>query len=271
MNRFYDKLRLIKEINEDMPVIKCDNVVEYIEKLPKPLKTEFGDARKFEHNNFPCVIPPFARCFMESSSKDMERFGAEIITSEKIAAMNIWVEISNNVMLLPLTNVWSWDESGKLISDRLLSIKHDGTKILKTTEIDHTMKEFNIIYDAIAIAIYTSISFMHCKNVIATEHNPKDIKHKKPIRDSKGHLKKKTPQTKYYTLDIEPMKKILKSEGNIDEVGLQRALHICRGHFKDYSKGNGLFGKYKGLYWWDSTVRGNEESGKIEKDYNIKL
>jgi len=70
-------------------------------------------------------------------------------------------------------------------------------------------------------------------------------------------------------LEIEPMKKVLKSEGNIDEVGLQRALHICRGHFKDYSNGKGLFGKHKGLYWWDSTVRGTESEGKIIKDYNI--
>lgn len=97
------------------------------------------------------------------------------------------------------------------------------------------------------------------------EHNPPYKVQQKRIKQNKA------PLTKYYTLDITRPRAILKSEGNIDEVGLQRALHICRGHFKDYSKGKGLFGKYKGLYWWDSQVRGTEEAGRIEKDYNIKL
>ena len=67
------------------------------------------------------------------------------------------------------------------------------------------------------------------------------------------------------------MKKVLKTEGGIDEVGLQRALHICRGHFKDYRDGKGLFGKHKGLYWWDSTVKGNANNGEIKKDYALKM
>lgn len=65
------------------------------------------------------------------------------------------------------------------------------------------------------------------------------------------------------------MKKIIKTEGNVDEVGLKRALHICRGHFKNYSNGKGLFGKYKGLYWWDMNLRGNSENGTVVKDYKV--
>lgn len=108
-----------------------------------------------------------------------------------------------------------------------------------------------------------AMSFMNCKNVQVAEHNPPDKVQRKREKN------KKPPLTRYYTLEIEPMKKILKTEGKVDEVGLQRALHICRGHFKDYSNGKGLFGKYKGLYWWDSTIRGTSEAGIIEKDYSI--
>lgn len=47
------------------------------------------------------------------------------------------------------------------------------------------------------------------------------------------------------------------------------AMHTCRGHFADYRKGKGLFGKLKGLYWINSHVRGSEEHGVVEKDYAV--
>jgi hypothetical protein len=42
-----------------------------------------------------------------------------------------------------------------------------------------------------------------------------------------------------------------------------------RGHFKDYSV-KGLFGRYKGVYWWDSQVRGEVNGGVVDKDYRVK-
>ena len=40
----------------------------------------------------------------------------------------------------------------------------------------------------------------------------------------------------------------LEREGDIQHIGLKRALHICRGHFKDYTIGKGLFGKVRGCF-----------------------
>ena len=65
------------------------------------------------------------------------------------------------------------------------------------------------------------------------------------------------------------MKKVLREEGKSEETGLKHALHICRGHFKDYRDGKGLFGRYKDIYWWESQVRGNGEHGVVLKDYNV--
>jgi hypothetical protein len=67
------------------------------------------------------------------------------------------------------------------------------------------------------------------------------------------------------------MKKVLKTEGDSDSVGVQKAMHICRGHFKNYTEGKGLFGKYHGMYWVDSHVKGNKDFGTVNKDYNIKI
>ena len=137
---------------------------------------------------------------------------------------------------------------------------------LKTSDYSEEHDAFARLIKTIYLhPVLLALSFMHCKNTVLTEHNP-------PVKVQRKRAKNnRPPLTKYYTLDIERPKTILKTEGKIDEVGLQRALHICRGHFKDYSNGKGLFGKYKGLYWWDSTVRGNPDAGRIKKDYAIKI
>jgi hypothetical protein len=69
-------------------------------------------------------------------------------------------------------------------------------------------------------------------------------------------------------LNIHPIKKILEIEGQSQKTGLKMALHICRGHFKDFTE-RGLFGKYHGLYWWDAHARGNAKEGIALKDYRV--
>jgi hypothetical protein len=48
-----------------------------------------------------------------------------------------------------------------------------------------------------------------------------------------------------------------------------RRYHICRGHISDYTKGNGLFGKYKGKFYIPQHWRGDASAGRIEKDYEV--
>lgn len=107
-------------------------------------------------------------------------------------------------------------------------------------------------------------SFMHCKNVELNEYEP-------PRKLSKRYEKRHgVPLTSYYTLTIDPMKKVLKHEGGKDQGGLSKALHICRGHFKTYTEDKPLFGRLSGTYWWPQHARGTEERGTIVKDYSVK-
>lgn len=276
---------IIKNIFSNIPIIKIDNVSGYVaQKIQKHESIQTP----------PNIAPPFPRFFMESKSfwngdgaatfgllfdaqspqdvpnmyngnTEEEELFATICTGKWVYAITLFAETGGGLIDYYFRWFVGVDDTGNMILG-----ENGAPRWLSLCFKDNVENRLAAITQYLFPGLL-AISFMHCKNVTATEHNPKDIRHKKPIRDSRGHLKKKTPQTKYYTLDIEPMKKVLKSEGNIDEVGLQRALHICRGHFKDYSNGKGLFGKYKGLYWWDSTVRGTEEAGKIEKDYAIKI
>jgi hypothetical protein len=111
--------------------------------------------------------------------------------------------------------------------------------------------------------VLMALSFLHCKNVTLDGN---DV----PVRIQKRRMAEgKLPLVKYYTLNIEPMTRVLSREGGAEKNGAAKAMHICRGHFADYSKGNGLFGKYKGRYWIESHVRGSAELGTVVKDYNV--
>jgi hypothetical protein len=109
-----------------------------------------------------------------------------------------------------------------------------------------------------------AISFMHCSNVKTRGHLPP------PGLSKRNEERHGRPLVKFYTLDINPMRKVLETEGGLGEIGLKRALHLCRGHFKDYRESGGLFGKHKGLYWWEANVRGTVEKGIVAKDYRVQ-
>ena len=110
-----------------------------------------------------------------------------------------------------------------------------------------------------------ALTLLNCKNVHAREQ-PCPPKLAKRYQERHGY---KRPR--YYVLDIEPMRqKFRDANGGKDGISLAKALHICRGHFKNYDE-RPLFGKLKGTYWWQPHVRGTAEAGVIDKDYRIKL
>jgi hypothetical protein len=106
------------------------------------------------------------------------------------------------------------------------------------------------------------ISFSHCKNVRTVE-TPAD-------RGGRWHRRTKAPVLTFRTLEINPMREVLRTEGRSGEEGLRRALHICRGHFATYGDDRPLFGKYAGTFWRPDHVRGRAEAGAVVKDYAVK-
>jgi hypothetical protein len=89
--------------------------------------------------------------------------------------------------------------------------------------------------------VLLATSFCHCKNVaVKTERIPDKVV-AKLVRQHGWS------PTEIHELQIDPMRKALHEAGGAD---LKRALHIMRGHFKDYREGRGLFGKVHGVFWW---------------------
>jgi hypothetical protein len=112
---------------------------------------------------------------------------------------------------------------------------------------------------------FLAMSFLHCKNVTIVD-NEVPAALAKRYRERHG-----IAPCRYKTLIIEPLKKVLRHEGKSDSVGLQRALHICRGHFKDYREGRGLFGRYHQLVWQPSIVRGTKGKSAPPREIEVKV
>jgi hypothetical protein len=109
-----------------------------------------------------------------------------------------------------------------------------------------------------------AMSLLHCRNTTVVDAEPR-VK----IDRKRNRIGQERSFFKFKVLDIKPMMSVLKKEGRIEQQGIRYALHICRGHFKDYRDGRGLFGKVKGLFWWDMHARGDETIGIVHKDYKV--
>ena len=105
------------------------------------------------------------------------------------------------------------------------------------------------------------LNLLSCKNIRITKCNPNTKVQKKRIK------KKKLPLCSYYILELKPVASSKNSTSN-QNLWTNR-VHLCRGHFKEYTVDNPLFGKLVGKYWWAPQVRGNKQKGIVVKDYQL--
>jgi hypothetical protein len=129
-------------------------------------------------------------------------------------------------------------------------------KVLPSTMDTHVYPMLN--------PLFMAINLLHCKNVELIEETP-------PPKLSKSHEKKYgIPLVTYKTLKVNSMRREYENDERPSNPGILKSLHICRGHFKDYRNGGGLFGKLEGLYWWDQHIRGDAKKGVVIKDYDVQ-
>lgn len=107
-----------------------------------------------------------------------------------------------------------------------------------------------------------ALSLMHAKNVTL-----EDVPTSPAL--AKKHAKRGRPTLRFKTLRVISMRKAASASAAPGESSSRQAMHLARGHFKDFRDGKGLFGKHKGLYWWDMHVRGDKANGQIVKDYEV--
>jgi hypothetical protein len=295
MKTVYENLLKIPEIPvevmeslERAEIINADNVAEFYWR---------GSSQEewFLNDDFPNVAPPFPDFFIEyrvprySNSEGVTKEMLPAGTNMRIGILlhateydepeflsfglrwnlqaTLFNEINGNIYLYPQgPYLCSWQIG--ICGDGLVG--HIGKDFFVTLQVPikflESFPEINVkdnFFRAPLDVCLLTISFLHCKNVELIERGPGISKNYKRNRHKSN--------VRYHVLAIEPMKKVLRMEGQSESTGIKRALHICRGHFKDFSKGHGLFGRYTGIYWWNSQVRGSLSEGIVNKDYSISL
>ncbi len=105
------------------------------------------------------------------------------------------------------------------------------------------------------------LNFLSCVNVRTVDVVPsarEQREHKQP-----GRL----PLVSFKTLEL----KQRKSFGASEKLGLwTNRVHLCRGHFAEYTDEAPLFGKYVGRFWIPPHARGDRVRGIVNKDYAIE-
>jgi hypothetical protein len=108
-----------------------------------------------------------------------------------------------------------------------------------------------------------------CKNIrLESKFNV----HAKRVKKAKSNkTKAKKFRVEYKTLVVDLTKQQQRALGLPATVPFgSKGVHLCRGHYKNYKKGEGLFGKYKDIFWWPSIIKGSKSEGVIVKDYEVK-
>jgi len=118
------------------------------------------------------------------------------------------------------------------------------------------------VCQALVFPFWLALSFLHCKNVTQAATDPCHPRGKRRPHDP-------CRRVHYKVLNIQPMQRLLQQARTTHKSDLRQALHIMRGHFKNYQEGSGLFGKHHGLYWWDQRLRGQSTQGIVVKDYAV--
>lgn len=153
--------------------------------------------------------------------------------------------------------IWQFDETGNLCQPPNAPCTPEGMD-------NPTFREYanSMIAGELAQVPLLAMCFANCKNVTRT------VAGKECEPDAPWVRKHNPPAIKYHVLNINPMKEVLRTEGGSETNGIQKALHICRGHFARYD--NGMFGRSEPVtVWKPSHVRGNSSNGVVVKDYSI--
>jgi hypothetical protein len=263
---------MIAETFKKAVVIDITNVWNYY----KDKITNQKQLWSWKGGDFPNVAPPWPIFFMELHSNAGVLFTAAQIPEQVTPVYDQGEPIDARWAMTAFTvHRVAGQKVTAVTAAYMFMISEDGQRIAWENDnafriklIEWSEDEFNAQPDlaihlqyGLIFPCLLAISFLHCKNVEIEEHEP---------RQSRAERRRnEKPGIKFHMIKINPMEKILQHEGKSDQVGLQLALHICRGHFKNY-RGRGLFGKHKGLYWWDRYQRGNASRGVIVKNYEIE-
>jgi hypothetical protein len=117
---------------------------------------------------------------------------------------------------------------------------------------------------AASLVGWTTLAMLNCANIGSAVHSPPEA-----FQKARTQIGKK-PLVSYHTVhvDLDKTPRAIGAEGLPGDGSTPRR-HKKRGHMKDYRGGKGLFGRYKGVWYWGPSLAGSAEEGVIVSDYEV--
>jgi hypothetical protein len=262
----------------DLPVIVADNVQEYIEQTNQD---EWVPER-----DFPCLAPPYPIFWIEHywAPWGNAKRGALFVSGDASdSRIRKWMgdELHPDAHWVYTISPYAYfgkdaEQPPHSFCMFTLQVGKKGLPLgkLKAQSLSQRTGKTGEWAEREAfelIVVLFAVYLMHCKKLVQLVDGP-------PLPPK---LAKRTEQrlgykpTKYKTLVIEPFKAMLRKEGKSDEVGVQRALHHCRGHIVTYTEERPMFGKITGTFWVPFHFRGTRRPDQTEpippREIEIKL
>lgn len=250
-------MRIADEMQVDCPVFYVDNVAEYSNALA-------SKGGSWGPSDLPNIVPPFDRAWIEYRTPAFQV--AWLLDSVAVDAqpMNLSKPVHKMVRGVLYIRV---EKATVCVGEEFIGVGHDGQLVGMHVKDVWKIPPVALLRGSLVAMwghpMLLAISFMHCKNVRHVEKVPK-------VDEKFLRATGKKPRVRYYTLEIYPMREVLRRDGNVEANGLAKALHICRGHFATYTADKPLFGRVVGTVWRDAHVRGKAEHGVVVKDYAVK-
>lgn len=279
----------------EIPVIDATPVSDELNRFDEPAWKGM-----FQKEAYPNIAPPFPQCFLEWGSvlvhgdnRALGRFGVVVTDATEgagkalkgqlatedyrwLLSFHFMLDISRRFLLLPGAAYVYVGGEGEINGDKItIQLHKDYSWISQrppNTDIyDWLGQVINIANvlpwdfcnaSMMPIALRT-LSIMNCKNV-TLEDSPLRRQQRRQLE------RKGVPTDIIKILKIKPYGTRTKGGGveTSEPRRLERS-HVVRGHFKEFTEDAPLFGKWSGLFFWGSHLRGDAAQGKVEKSYKV--
>lgn len=256
--RLPEDVHLTPPMLADARRINVQNVQDYVKEVDTP-----GHAQAFT-DVYPAAIPFADPLWMEYQGLADAQFGVMVTShrddnGEFDVRMDVFAQYSAKRLPVYFGRIlYRTDKLGTIQG----CVNFDLATWTPVEPHDSLIQETVKSMEGMSRPFFYAMCFANCKNVSQHEVAAPAGLHAMKREDRRRFLC-------YHTIEIDPMRETLRTEGSVSTNGLLKALHICRGHFKSFDD-KPLFGKHRGMYWWPSHVRGSAKSGVVVKDYTIK-
>ena len=126
-------------------------------------------------------------------------------------------------------------------------------------------REESLQVAAASLVGWTALAMMNCQNIVTDEHRAPDAFQKARKRNGKRPF----VSFRMIRVDLDKTPRQIAAE-SLPGDGSTPRRHKKRGHMKDYRKGSGLFGRYKGVWYWGPALAGSETEGVVISDYEVR-